>query len=244
MNELFSLIMLLFNFAVIMFAFRRWGRLGLYVWIPISVIIANIQVTKNVELLGLEATLGNIVFTSGALATDLLNEFYGPRHARRAVGIGFFSLVVMTGFMQVALWFTPASSDMAQEALSRIFGIMPRIAGASLAAYLVSNMFDIKVFAAIRGRFPGRRSLWFRKNVSTWASQFVDSLIFTFGAFWGVYETSVLWQILLTTCVFKWAVASLDTPFMYLGRKWVDAGYVSAADEKCGMTVTAGYDGR
>lgn len=230
MNELFSLLMLLFNFAVIMFAFRKWGRLGLYIWIPISVIVANIQVTKNVGLFGLEATLGNIVFTSGALATDLLNEFYGPKHARRAIGIGFFSLLAMTGFMQIALWFTPAASDLAQDALSQIFGIMPRIAGASLVAYLISNLFDIKVFSVIRKRFPSRGLLWFRKNVSTWASQLLDSLIFTFGAFWGVYESPVLWQILLTTCIFKWVVASLDTPFMYLGRKWVDAGYISAAD--------------
>ncbi len=224
--------MLLFNFAAILFAFRRWGRLGLYVWIPISVIVANIQVTKNVSLFGLESTLGNIVFTGGALATDLLNEFYGPKHARRAVWIGFFALMSMTVLMQLAIWFEPAASDMAQGALENIFSIMPRIAGASLAAYMISNMCDIKIFSLLRARFPQRGLMWLRKNMSTWLSQLVDSIIFTLGAFWGVYEWPVLWQILITTCIFKWVVASLDTPFMYIGRYWVDKGVISKADSQ------------
>ena len=71
MNELFWFVMLLCNFTLIMFAFRRWGKLGLFIWVPISVIVANIQVTKNVMLFGLEATLGNIVYATGFLATDI-----------------------------------------------------------------------------------------------------------------------------------------------------------------------------
>ena len=74
MNELYWILMLVLNFALIMAAFRLWGRVGLFVWVPISVIVANIQVTKNVSLFGLEATLGNIVYATGFLATDILSE--------------------------------------------------------------------------------------------------------------------------------------------------------------------------
>ncbi|NLA98459.1 MAG: queuosine precursor transporter, partial [Spirochaetales bacterium] len=90
MNELFWFVMLLCNFTLIMFAFRRWGKLGLFIWVPISVIVANIQVTKNVMLFGLEATLGNIVYATGFLATDILTEFYGKKESAKAVAIGFF----------------------------------------------------------------------------------------------------------------------------------------------------------
>ena len=48
MNELYWIGMLALNFVMILIAFRLWGKLGLYIWIPISVIVANIQVTKNV----------------------------------------------------------------------------------------------------------------------------------------------------------------------------------------------------
>ena len=125
MNELYWLLMLILNFLMIMLAFRFWGKLGLFIWIPISVILANVQVTKNVMLFGFEATLGNIVYATGFLATDILTEIYGKKESAKAVAIGFFSLLGMTILMQVALLFTPAPSDVAHSALSTIFSLMP-----------------------------------------------------------------------------------------------------------------------
>ncbi len=47
-NELLWLIMLVVNFVVILLAYRFFGRIGLYAWVPIAVIIANIQVVKMI----------------------------------------------------------------------------------------------------------------------------------------------------------------------------------------------------
>ncbi|MFA7641728.1 MAG: queuosine precursor transporter [Sphaerochaetaceae bacterium] len=226
MNELFWILMLLLNFLAIMVAFRLWGRLGLFIWIPISVIIANIQVTKTVVLFGLEATLGNIVYATSFLATDILSECYGRKDAARAVGIGFFSLVVMTVLMNAALLFIPAESDFVQESMATIFGLMPRIALGSLTAYIVSQVHDIHAFDYWKRKKPGMKWLWLRNNASTMVSQLIDTLLFTCIAFWGVYEWPVLWQIMLTTYLLKWVVAALDTPFMYLARKWFESGVV------------------
>lgn len=227
MNEAYWFVMLLLNFVAIMVAFRLWGRLGLYIWIPVSVIIANIQVTKTVVLFGLEATLGNIVYATSFLATDILSECYGKRDAARAVGIGFFSLVVMTVLMNVALLFIPASSDFVQESLATIFGLMPRIALGSLVAYLISQVHDIHAYEYWKRRFPGNRWLWLRNNASTMVSQLIDTLLFTVIAFYGVFEWDVLWQIMLTTYLLKWVVAAFDTPFMYLARRWYERESVS-----------------
>src|SRR5574344_608604 len=106
LNEMWWVLMLVLNFVAILLAYRVWGKLGLFIWIPISVIVANIQVTKNVNLFGLEATLGNIVYSTGFLATDILSEMYGPKESKRAVTVGFFSLIVMTVMMQLAIQFT------------------------------------------------------------------------------------------------------------------------------------------
>lgn len=222
MNELWWVLLLVLNFAAIMFSFRIWGKLGLYIWIPISVIVANIQVTKNVNLFGFEATLGNIVYSTSFLATDILSEFFGPKDSRRAVGIGFFALITMTVFMQVAILFTPSPSDFVQESLATVFSLMPRIAFASLVAYVISNLHDVYAFDYWKRKHPGRTSLWMRNCFSTFVSQGLDTLIFTFIAFYGVYSASVWWQIVLTTYFLKWVVAICDTPFMYLARHWVD----------------------
>ena len=222
LNEMWWVLMLVLNFVAILFAYRVWGKLGLFIWIPISVIVANIQVTKNVNLFGLEATLGNIVYSTSFLATDILSEMYGPKESKKAVTIGFFSVIVMTIMMQLAIQFNPAPSDFVQESMETIFGFMPRIAFGSIIAYVISNFHDIWAFELWKKIKPGKKTLWMRNCFSTMVSQLLDSLIFTFIAFFGVYEMSVWWQIVLTTYLLKFIVAVCDTPFMYIARKWFD----------------------
>ncbi|MDC7227332.1 MAG: queuosine precursor transporter [Spirochaetales bacterium] len=226
MNILLWFIMLIINFSAIMLAYRLWGKLGLFIWIPISVIAANIQVVKTVEIFGFIATLGNIVYATSFLVTDILNENYGRKDASKAVGIGFFALISMTALMQFALMFVPHESDFAHDSIQTIFGIMPRIALGSLAAYALSQLHDVWSYDRLKEKRPGKRYIWIRNNLSTMISQLIDSLVFTLIAFAGVFETAVLMEIMLTTYMFKWIVAAADTPFIYLARDWKDKGIV------------------
>lgn len=229
MNELLWAGMLLANFGAILLAYRLYGRLGLYIWIPIAAIVANIQVVKAVTLFGMDATLGNIVYASSFLVTDILSENYGRKDATRAVGIGFFALLAMTALMSLALRFVPSEADFAHESLATIFGFMPRIALASLTAYVISQYHDIWAFFFWKKRRPATRFLWFRNNASTMVSQLLDTAIFTTIAFLGVFEGPVFWQIFWSTYLLKWVVAALDTPFVYLA-KWLKAkGHIPEA---------------
>ena len=218
--------MLIINFIAIMAAYRLFGKLGLFIWIPIAVIAANIQVVKTVEIFGFTATLGNIVYATSFLVTDILNENYGKKEAAKAVGIGFFTLITMTVLMQTALLFIPDESDFAQGSLQTIFGIMPRIAAGSLAAYALSQTHDVWAYNRLKEKHPRRKFLWLRNNASTMVSQLIDSIVFTFIAFAGVFEASVLIEILATTYIFKWIVAAADTPFLYIASSWKERGIV------------------
>ncbi|MBI9105833.1 MAG: queuosine precursor transporter [Spirochaetales bacterium] len=226
MNALFWFIMLIINFAAIMLAYRLFGKTGLFLWIPISVIIANIQVVKTVEIFGFVATLGNIVYATSFLVTDILNENYGKKEAGKAVGMGFFALISMTVLMNLALRFVPHESDFAQESLLTIFSIMPRIAAGSLTAYALSQFHDVWAYNRLKEMRPGRKYIWLRNNASTMVSQAIDSIVFTLIAFAGVFEFALLIEIMLTTYFFKWLVAAADTPFIYLARSWKDKGIV------------------
>ncbi len=222
-NELLWLIMLLANFFLIILAYKLFGKWGLIMWIPISVIVANIQVIQTVELFGLIATLGNIVYATSFLVTDILSENYGKEEAKKAVWIGFFSLISMTILMNLALYFKPLAGDefaaKTYESTSTIFKLMPRIAVASLIAYLLSQRHDVWSFHFWKKRFSKDNQLWLRNNLSTMVSQLIDSSVFVLVAFYGVFETSILWEIFITTYFLKWIVAAADTPFVYWAKK-------------------------
>jgi len=228
MNELYWVLLLALNFSAILLAYRFFGKTGLYIWTPIAVIVANIQVLKTIELFGVVATLGNIVYATSFLATDILNENHGREDARKAVAIGFFSLIVMTVFMNVALLFIPHSSDFAHKSLSTLFTVMPRIAVASLIAYLISQLHDIRAYHFWKTRFPDTKFIWLRNNASTMVSQLLDSLIFSTIAFYGLFPFSVFLEIVVTTYLLKWLVAALDTPLLYLAKRQFDRGKIPA----------------
>jgi len=227
MNELLWGVMLLINFSAILFSYRVWGKTGLYIWVPLAVIIANIQVTKTIHLFGLTATLGNIVYATSFLVTDILSENYGKKDAKKAVGIGFFALIVMTVLMNLALYFMPDESDFAQSSLQTIFSIMPRIALGSLTAYGLSQLHDIWAYDMWKRRFAEDKYLWMRNNFSTMVSQLIDTVVFTLIAFSGVFPWPVLAQIMITTYLLKWVVALLDTPFLYLAKRWKSKGIIA-----------------
>ncbi len=213
-----NLLWLAFAFVVLgltVLVFRLFGRDGLYALVIAAVIIANVQVTKTVVLFGLTATLGNVLYGSVFLATDILSELYGSKEARRCVWLGLVAMVLTVMWMQFALWFVPGPDDLTHEALSTVFGLMPRVAAGSLLAYVVSQHHDIFAFQFWRRKTSGRL-LWLRNCASTMVSQAIDSVLFCFVAMWGVYEPGTWLQILATTYCLKWAVAVLDTPFMYL----------------------------
>ncbi len=222
MNELLWAGMLLFNFIAIVAAYRLWGKTGLYVWVPIAAIVANIQVTKTIELFGLTATLGNIVYAGSFLVTDILSENHGKKDAQKAVGIGFFALIVMTLLMNFAILFEPAEGDFAHESLTTLFSLMPRIVVASLIAYGLSQIHDIWSYNLWKERLPARKYIWLRNNISTMISQLIDSIVFTTVAFLGLFPMQILVEIAVSTYLLKWLVAVLDTPFIYLASRWKD----------------------
>ncbi|HDE0628197.1 TPA: queuosine precursor transporter, partial [Staphylococcus aureus] len=127
-NEILGLVTFIATFVLMVLMYRFFGKQGLIAWVAIGTIIANIQVIKTVEIFGISATLGNVMFASIYLATDILNDIYGRKVAKRAVWLGFSSTLIMIIVMQLSLHFIPAPEDMAQKALHAIFDVVPRIA--------------------------------------------------------------------------------------------------------------------
>jgi hypothetical protein len=223
-NELLWFIFMVIDMSLAVLLFKFFRKQGLYLLIAVNIILANIQVVKVVELFGLSATLGNILYGSIFFSTDILSDIYGKKEAKKGVLIGFISLLLMTLYMQLSLYIKPANFEEAQviqNSLESIFSLIPRIALGSIVAYFISQYTDVFIFHLVKSK-TGEKKLWLRNNISTMISQFIDSIIFVFIAFWGLYTMDVWWEILITTYLFKWLVAAVDTPFIYMAKRMIE----------------------
>ena len=214
-NELLWFGLMILCYLAVLLIYKLFGRKGLFAWVAMSIILANIQVMKTIQIFGLVTAEGNIVYSSIFFVSDILNEVYGKKEARKAVYVGFFVLVMTTVIMQVTLMFIPDSSDTMAPHLTAIFGFMPRIALASLAAYICSQMYDVWMYAFIK-KYHGRKLLWLRSNVSVIFSQLIDNTMFTLIAFYGIFSWDIIIQIYVTSLMLKIIVSFVDTPFLYV----------------------------
>jgi uncharacterized integral membrane protein (TIGR00697 family) len=217
-NELLWIGLLLTSFLIVILAYKLFGKTGLYVWTAVGVILANIQVMKTIQVFGLVTAMGNVIYSSLFLVTDIINENHSKKDAQKAVWIGFFVLIATTIIMQISIQFVPDESDFLSEHITAIFSVLPRIAFASLIAYLISQCHDVWFFAKLKNRHK-KRNLWLRNNLSTVTSQLLDNSIFTLIAFVGVFSWDIIGQIFLTSFILKVIIAACDTPFVYLARK-------------------------
>ncbi len=217
-NELLWILVFFIDFGLLMLFYKFLGKIGLFAWVAMATVIANIQVIKVIQLCGITATLGNVLYASIFLATDILSENYSKKDAAIAALIGFASMLALPLLMTFSLLFTPGEDDFSQEALQTLFGVVPRVVAGSAVAYIVSQLHDVWSYHFIKGRFPSTRLLWLRNNGSTLISQLLDSLIFSTIAFYGLYPTKVFLEIVLTTYLLKAVCALLDTPFIYLAK--------------------------
>lgn len=198
--------------------FRLFGKSGLYAWVAIGTIIANIQVLKTVDIFTISATLGNVMFASIYLATDILNDIYGRKVAKKAVWLGFSSTFIMIIVMQVSLAFQPSEVDMAQDAMKAIFDVVPRIAFASITAYIIGQHIDVLVFNMIKKVFRSDRTFFIRAYGSTTLSSIVDTALFVMIAFYGTLPNGVVLEIFITTYLLKLLTTVLNVPFGYWAK--------------------------
>ena len=100
-------------------------------------------------------------------------------------------------------------------AFNKILGQGLRIIVGSLTAFLIGQLVDVFVFQKLR-RATGNKRLWLRATGSTLVSQLIDSFVVLFIAFYGVFATDQIIAIGITNYIYKFAVAVVLTPVIYL----------------------------
>lgn len=218
MNEILLLIEMIIVFSLVLASKKLFGKNGLFIWIAIASVLANIQVTKSVTVFGISATLGNVLFSSNFLATDILTECYGVREGKRGVYISLFSILVYIVISQITLIFTPNEIDTVSGAMNTLFSLAPRVCISSVVMCFIANLADVHLYEFLKNKLNGKH-MWLRNNIATIVCNCLENFLFVFFAFVNIYSFKDIILIAVSTSIIEIIVALCDTPFLYLAKK-------------------------
>ena len=161
----------------------------------ICLVASNLLETKVIQVFGITATAGLIVFPISYIINDCIAEVWGFKKARLIIWSGFISNFLVIGFAQLAVMLPAAPFWEGEEGFNFVFGMAPRIAIASLMAFLVGSFLNAYVMSKMK--------ISLRAIVSTLVGESADSMIFFPIAFAGLIPIGELFIMIGTQAVLK-----------------------------------------
>ncbi len=211
----------------------------------------------GIEHLSFNLTVGVLLWPVVFIMTDIINEYYGMRGVKLlsyiAAGMITYAFVMFTWGMRLTpadFWPTShITTDMslAEQALKRskvgdlneafrlIFGQGTWIIIGSLVAFLLGQLIDVFVFHKIK-QYTGEKKIWLRATGSTLVSQFIDSFVVLFIAFYigANWSFKTVVAIGIVNYIYKFIVALVLTPVIYVVHDLIEKylGHTLAAKMK------------
>lgn len=186
-------------------------------------VMANTLGTKITSLGGVRVSVGIFFMPFMFLITDIVGEVHGEERASLFVACSEIMLVLLLASTLLCIRLRPNETWDNQAAYESVFGSTLRMTIASLVSFFISQNLDVRLFFLLRKATRGGR-LWIRNNVATIISQFVDTCVFEYLAFWHLtpkFTTAFVFSLVLPYWGFKVLFALCDTPFCYLGVRWL-----------------------
>lgn len=230
LNSILFFVSIIASFGLLFLAKKLFGKVGVYAWIVLATILANIETLKIVSMLGFnDVVLGTVSFASVFLATDVLAICYGYKESKKGVFIGLFTSIAFVVLIQLTLLFIPSSSDYINESLLMVFGLNSVyiwVTFASVIMFFLSNLLNIYLFDKLRKKLKDKK-LWFISGFSTVIANCLENFCFVLLGYYilqliftgsTLYDFSTCLIIAGTTSLIELIVTLLDTPFLYLAK--------------------------
>lgn len=173
----------------------------------VSLIVSNILAVKqfDIHLFGVNftSTAGLLIFPISYIINDCISEVWGYRKARFIIWISFTCNFLVIGLFQLSVVLPPAAHwTSMQPAYESVLAQTPRIALASLLAFLGGSFINAFIMSRMKVRHQGK---YFARRaiVSTLWGELADTFLFTTLGFFGVIPTKVVFVIILTETVLK-----------------------------------------
>ena len=185
-------------------------------------------------------TAGVIIWPIVFLSTDIINEYFGKRGVRKIsfiaaafIAYTFFVFFLITKLAPADFWLDVNAKDQEGNyfdinyAFNTIFTQGLGIIVGSLLAFLLGQLLDVFIFQRLR-RITGSKMIWLRATGSTLVSQLIDSFVVLWIAFFVMAPAETRWpwsQLIvvgLNNYIYKFVVAIVLTPLIYLGHYLID----------------------
>lgn len=187
-------------------------------------------------ILDFNLTAGAVIWPIVFITTDIINEYFGKKGVRKIsfltaglIAYIFIIISIVTILVPADFWIevnaqTPTGDAFdINYAFNSIFRQGLGIILGSLTAFLLGQLIDVFVFQKLRA-ITGAKMIWLRATGSTLVSQFIDSFVVLGIAFYvfGNWSLSQIIAVGLINYVYKFSVAILLTPLLYLGHGMID----------------------
>jgi len=214
-NELvFILHALLVGIGVLVATY--WGQSALVAYIILQAILANLFITKQTTLFGLNATCSDAFVIGAVLGLNLLQEYYGNKSASSAIWTSFGLLVFYTCAAQIQLLYIPAAVDTMHDFFAALLSPMPRLTVASIIVYLIVQHLDAWLYGVLK-RHWHTRDLVLRNYASIAITQLADTILFSFLALYGIVDN--IFHIVLISYTIKVCAILMITPLIAFSQR-------------------------
>ncbi len=186
----------------------------------VCLLTSNLLETKVVQIFGLTTTAGLIVFPISYIINDCIAEVWGYKKSRLIIWSGFASNFLLIAFAQIALFLPNAPFWEGEESFNFIFGLAPRIALASLIAFLAGSFINAYVMSKMKLASQGK-NFSARAILSTLAGESIDSILFFPIAFAGLVPFNELLIMIATQAVLKSLYEVIILPFTIRVVKYI-----------------------
>ena len=230
LNSILFFVSILLCFGLLVLAKKLFGKTGLYAWIAIATILANIETLKIVSMFGLnDVVLGTVSFASVFLAGDILAVCYGYKASKKGVYVGLFTSVAFLMLIQLTLLFIPSSIDYIDGSLKTVFGldsVYIWVTLASILMFFLSNLLNVYLFDKLRNKLKDRK-LWAISNISTIVANCLENFCFVLLGYYllqliftgsTIYDFVTCLVIAGTTSLLELVISACGTPFLYLAK--------------------------
>jgi len=197
-------------------------------------------------VLDFNLTAGAIIWPVVFITTDIINEYFGKKGVRKIsfltaafIAYIFIFIAIVTQLPPAQFWLDVNSTDPSgrpfniEYAFDTIFRQGLGIIIGSLTAFLLGQLIDVFVFQKLR-KITGAKMIWLRATGSTLISQFIDSFVVLGIAFYvfGNWSIEQLVAVGIINYIYKFSVAIILTPLLYLGHDIIDRYLGKEAAEK------------